>query len=185
MRAAPGSLRMAAAGRRAARSPRRGLLGLAHALALAACAAGCSDGPCASAVPPPDMSASVEVSPTVACAIAEQKELAGGLTWTAPPTGSIAMAGADGGSMPNFAITQNGFSANSECTTACSFNYNECFLPTAYLEAYLGAESATGSAGAGAAAGGTVGAGPDGGSACPDVASVTVTCTYTSAGFCE
>jgi hypothetical protein len=131
------------------------------------------------------MSTSVDVSPSVACAIAVQKELAGGLTWTAPPTGSIAMTGADGGSTPTFAITQNGFSANSECTEACSFNYNECFLPTAYLEAYVGAESAARSAGAEASAGATVGAGTDGGSACPDVASVNVTCTYTSAGFCE
>jgi hypothetical protein len=131
------------------------------------------------------MSTSVEVSPAVACAIAVQKELAGGLTWTAPTTGSTAMTGADSGSTPSFAITQNGFSANSECTAACSFNYNECFLPNDYLEAYVGAESAKGNAGAEAGAGEPVGAGADGGSACPDVASVTVTCTYTSAGFCE
>lgn len=134
------------------------------------------------------MSTSLEVSPAVACAIAVQKELAGGLTWTAQ-TGSIGpsgapMAGVDGGSTPSFAIAQDGFSANSECTAACSFNYNECFLPNDYLEAYVGA-SAKGSAGAEAGAGDAVGAGADGGSACPDVASVTVTCTYTSAGFCE
>ncbi len=159
---------------------------------LGAGAAGCDNGgPCASAVPPPDMSTSVDVSPSVACAIAVQKALAGGLTWTASPAGTIGPSGAppaagvDGGSTPSFTIAQNGFSANSECTAACSFNYNECFLPTDYLEAYAGAESAKGNAGAPADGGESVGAGADGGSACPDVASVTVTCTYTSAGFCE
>jgi hypothetical protein len=133
----------------------------------------------------------VDVSPTIACAIAVHKEVAGGLTWTGPrmastgPSGAPSMAGLDGGSTPSFAITQNGFAANSECTAACSYNYNECFLPTDYLEAYVGAESEKGNAGAEAGASGAVGAGADGGSACPDVASVTVTCKYTSAGFCE
>ncbi len=105
------------------------------------------------------MSTPVDVAPALACAIAVQKELAGGLTRTA-----------------SGAVSQNGYSANTECTAACSFNYNECFLPTAYVEAYAKAETDAGAA---------LGAGAEGGSACPDAASVTVTCTYTSAGFCE
>jgi hypothetical protein len=159
---------------------------------LAAGAAGCrSQSPCDGAVPPPDMSTPVEVSPTLACAIAVQKELAGGLTWTAAdaasvgPSGAPSMAAVDGGSAPTFAISQSGFAANDECTAACSYNYNECFLPTEYLEAYVGAESAAGSVGSGAEAdAGAIGMGGVVGSACPD-ASVTITCTYTSAGFCE
>ena len=139
------------------------------------------------------MSTSVDVSPDIACAIAEQKELAGGLTWTAggapaapiAPSAPPSMTAGDGGSTPSFAIMQDGFAAISECTAACTYNYNQCFLPNDYLEAYVGAESASGSAGAGAGVSGVVGVAADGGSACPDVASVTVTCTYTSAGFCQ
>jgi hypothetical protein len=157
-------------------------------VALLAGAAGCSKGgPCETAVPPPDMSTSVEVDPSLACAIAVQRELAGGLTWTTSPAASTGAgaptANGDGGSGP-FAISQNGFTANTDCTTACSFNYNECFLPNDYLEAYVGAESTADGAGPGAQ-GHAIGTASDGGSACPDVASVTVTCTYTSAGFCE
>jgi len=192
MHEALGSRRVATAAARAARRPRLCLLGVGRLMVLAAGAAGCTSGdPCASAVPPPDMSTSVDVSPSIACAIAVQKQLAGGLTWSASRPGSIApsgppsMAGIDGGATPSFAITQNGFTAIAECTAACSYNYNECFLPNDYLEAYVGAESATGSAGAGASASSAVGVGVDGGSACPDAASVAVTCTYTSAGFCE
>jgi hypothetical protein len=138
------------------------------------------------------MSKAIDVAPTLACAIAMQKELAGGLTWTASDAAAVAppdassMAAADGGSAPSFAIGQNGFAANSECTAACSYNYNECFLPTEYLEAYAGARSVTAAAGSTAEAGtgNAIGTGA-GGSACPDAASVTVTCTYSSAGFCE
>jgi hypothetical protein len=155
--------------------------------------AGCNQGPCDGAVPPPGMSNAIEVAPALACAIAVQKQLAGGLTWTAAASagsgapGAPAMPDLDGGSTRSFAISQNGYSANSECTAACGYNYNECFLPTDYLQAYAGAESATGNVGSGveADAGGVIGAGGDGGSACPDAASVTVTCTYSSAGFCE
>jgi hypothetical protein len=130
------------------------------------------------------MSNTVEVPSTLACAIAVQKELAGGLTWTGSPA-SPGSSGADGGSTSSFAIAQDGYAANAECTVACSFDYNQCFLPDDYLQAYVGAESATGTDGAEAGRRGAVGVAVDGGSACPDVASVTVTCTYTSAGFCE
>jgi|SRR5580704_4345125 hypothetical protein len=157
---------------------------------LAAGAAGCTNqGPCDGAMPPPDMSEPVDVSPTLACAIAVQKELAGGLTWTASVARADAssVAAAEGGSAPSFAIAQNGFTANNECTAACSYNYNECFLPTEYLEAYVGAESLTEGTGstAEAGAGNAIAMGSVVGSACPDAASVTVTCTYSSAGFCE
>jgi hypothetical protein len=160
----------------------------AAVFAVAAWAAGCNGGPCATATAPPDMTTSVDVSPTTACAIAEQKQLAGGLTWTATgapiePSAAPSMMGVDGGATPTFAIMQDGFSAISECTVACTYNYNQCFLPDDYLQAYVGAESASGSAAA--AASGAVGVAADGGSACPEVASVTVTCTYTSAGFCQ
>jgi hypothetical protein len=139
------------------------------------------------------MSRPIDVAPTLACAIAMQKELAGGLTWTAPDAASVApsdassMAATDGGSAPSFAISQNGFAANSECTAACGYDYNECFLPTEYLEAYVGAASVTASTGSTAeeGTGNALGVGSVGGSACPDAASVTVTCTYSSAGFCE
>jgi hypothetical protein len=161
---------------------------------LLAAAAGCTNqGRCDGAIPPPDMSKPVAVSPALACTIAVQKELAGGLTWTASDAASVApadassTAAADGGSAPSFAISQNGFAANSECTAACSYNYNECFLPTEYLEAYVGAASAAASTGSMGEAGtdNALGMGSVGGSACPDAGSVTVVCTYTSAGFCE
>ena len=156
---------------------------------LAAGALGCSQGPCGDAVPPPDRSNSIGVAPALACAIAEQKELAGGLTWTASgsPAGAPSTAGGDGGSPPSFSISQSGYAANTECTAACGYDYNECFLPDGYLEAYVTAESTRSPAGAGteAGAGYAIGTGGDGGSACPDSTSVEVTCTYTSAGFCE
>ena len=183
---------MAASEPCAAGGPWRGPHALARIFVLAPVAAGCNGGPCATAVAPPDRSTSIDVSPAIACAIAEQKELAGGLTWTAAgmplapvaPSASPSMVGVDG-STPGFAITQDGFSASSECTAACTYNYNQCFLPSDYLEAYVGAESASGSPGAEPGVGRAVGVAADGGSACPDVASVTVTCTYTSAGFCQ
>lgn len=167
---------------------------LFRVIVLAAGVAACtSKGPCDGAVPPPDMSKPIEVAPTIACAIAMHKELAGGLTWTTSDASSVgpadvsSMAAADGGSAPSFAIAQNGFAANSECTTACSYNYNECFLPIEYLEAYVGAASVTASTGSTAEAGtgNATGSGSVGAGACPDAASVTVICTYSSAGFCE
>ena len=191
MRAARASLRTAASGPCAAGGMRRRPFAVAPVFVLASCAGGCNGGPCATAVAPPGMSTSVDVSPVIACAIAEQKELAGGLTWTAAaapsgPPAAPSMVSADGGPTPSFAIVQDGFSAISECTAACTYNYNECFLPNGYLEAYVGAESASGNAAAEAGVvRGAVGVAADGGSACPAVASVTVTCTYTSAGFCQ
>lgn len=95
------------------------------------------------------------------------------------------MGASDGGSAPRFTISQNGFAANTECTAACSYNYNECFLPTEYLEAYVGAEYATGAGSRADAGAGNAIAMSAAGSECPDAASVTVTCTYSSAGFCE
>jgi hypothetical protein len=120
------------------------------------------------------MSNSTEVSSTLACAIAEAKDLAGGLTWT--PNDAASPGGTDAASTSRFTITQNGFAANDECTVACGYNYNECFLSTEYLAAYADGRS-TEESGDPAAEGG---AGP-----CPDATSVTVTCTYTSAGFCQ
>jgi hypothetical protein len=166
---------------------------LFRVIVLAAGMAACTNkGPCNGAVPPPDMSRPIEVAPSLACAIAMQKELAGGLTWTASDAASVgpadasSMAAADGGSAPSFAISQNGFAANSECTAACSYNYNECFLPTEYLEAYVGAASVTASTGSTAEAGTSNAIGTRVGvGACPDAASVTVSCKYSSAGFCE
>jgi hypothetical protein len=120
---------------------------LVRVVVLAAGAVGCSNrGPCDGAVPPPDMSQPIVVSSTVACAIAVQKELAGGLAWTPSgaasvgPAGALSMADVDGGSTASFTISQNGFAANIECTSACGYSYNQCFLPTDYLESYVGAK---------------------------------------------
>jgi hypothetical protein len=151
---------------------------LLRIIGVVACAPGClNHGPCDGAVPPPDSSKPVAVSPTLACAIAVQKDLAGGLT----------RAPIDGGSTPRFVISQNGYAANSECTAACGYNYNECFLPAGYLQTYVGAESSPSLADSGEEGGAadSIGTGSDTASACPDAASVTVTCTYSSAGFCE